>query len=402
MCDTLCVVGARGTLFAKNSDRPPTEPQVVEALDRRAPGGALRTQYLELPIRGAHALLASRPTWLWGLEHGVNEHGVAIGNEKVWTTDDARSAPPALLGHGPRPARARARPHRRRSAGAAHRPAHGPRPRRERRARPRRALLLVLPARGPGRRLDRRDERAHLGRAAGEEPAPRSRTASRSTADWTRASADVAPGRSFQDWRDPKAPTAIADLRLDATGACVATGVAADDADFGPRDLVATLRDHGAGPWGAPGTARRSSAHRFRPVSMPTGTASPSACTSGTTRPRPRRWSPSSRRTPTLRSAPGSRSAARARASTCPCSLRRAYRPSSAAPTPGYGSRRCATGSKPTPDALGPVRERLAPVEAELWERADAAAARHDPAALDAYTESAWAPVEQALRASHV
>ena len=80
MCDTLCVVGARGTLFAKNSDRPPNEPQVVEALDRRAPGGALRTQYLELTDRGAHALLASRPTWLWGLEHGVNEHGVAIGN----------------------------------------------------------------------------------------------------------------------------------------------------------------------------------------------------------------------------------------------------------------------------------------------------------------------------------
>ena len=73
--------------------------------------------------------------------------------------------------------------------------------------------------------------------------------------DWTRASADVAPRRSFQDWRDPKAPTAIADLRLDATRACVATGVAAADDDFGPRDLVATLRDHGAGPWGAPGGA---------------------------------------------------------------------------------------------------------------------------------------------------
>ena len=60
--------------------------------------GASRTQYLELPDTGAHTLLGSRPTWLWGFEHGVNEHGVAIGNEKVWTVDDPAAAEPALIG----------------------------------------------------------------------------------------------------------------------------------------------------------------------------------------------------------------------------------------------------------------------------------------------------------------
>ena len=42
--------------------------------------------------------MLARPTWLWGAEHGVNEHGVAIGNEMVNTVDDPRAAPPALLG----------------------------------------------------------------------------------------------------------------------------------------------------------------------------------------------------------------------------------------------------------------------------------------------------------------
>ena len=63
--------------------------------------------------------------------------------------------------------------------------------------------------------------------------------------DWTRASADVAPGRDFQDWRDPKAPTAIADLRLDATRACVATGLAANatvDAGRPRRDAAPPRR----------------------------------------------------------------------------------------------------------------------------------------------------------------
>ncbi len=98
MCDTLCVLGADGTLFAKNSDRPVTEAQVIEAHPRRPAAPPLRTQYLEIPDRGAFATVLARPTWLWGAEHGVNEHGVAIGNEMVNTVDDPRLAAPALLG----------------------------------------------------------------------------------------------------------------------------------------------------------------------------------------------------------------------------------------------------------------------------------------------------------------
>ena len=98
MCDTLCVPTTGGMLFAKNSDRPPNEAQVVEWHGARPAGASLRTQYLTLPDDGAAALLGSRPTWLWGLEHGVNEHGVAAGNERIWTVDDPRAMPPALIG----------------------------------------------------------------------------------------------------------------------------------------------------------------------------------------------------------------------------------------------------------------------------------------------------------------
>ena len=80
MCDTLCTPGPSGMVFAKNSDRPPGEVQVVWPFGRRASAGCtLRTQYLTMDDTGAHATFLSCPTWLWGAEHGVNEHGVAIG-----------------------------------------------------------------------------------------------------------------------------------------------------------------------------------------------------------------------------------------------------------------------------------------------------------------------------------
>lgn len=98
MCDTLCLVGKGRSYFAKNSDRPSDEPQVVEAFPPRPAGGVLRTQYLEIPEEGAFALVGSRPAWLWGFEHGVNEHRVAIGNEAVYTTGHVTEGPAALIG----------------------------------------------------------------------------------------------------------------------------------------------------------------------------------------------------------------------------------------------------------------------------------------------------------------
>jgi dipeptidase len=93
-CDTLVALPSATrdgvTIFAKNSDRPPRECQRVVQLPRResSPGARLRCQYLEIPDVGeTAAIVGSQPWWLWGLEHGVNEHRVAIGNETVFARE---------------------------------------------------------------------------------------------------------------------------------------------------------------------------------------------------------------------------------------------------------------------------------------------------------------------------
>lgn len=87
-CDTFALgksaYAGGENLFAKNSDRPLGEAQPLVYIPGRSypTGEQLRCTHLTIPqAERTYSVLGSKPYWIWGFEMGVNEKGLAIGNE---------------------------------------------------------------------------------------------------------------------------------------------------------------------------------------------------------------------------------------------------------------------------------------------------------------------------------
>jgi len=91
-CDTWVamrdVTQSGSVMLGKNSDRPTfgCQPLVFNGREEWPPGSEIDLGRIKIPqVDETFATLGSSPYWCWGYEEGMNEFGVAIGNEGVWT-----------------------------------------------------------------------------------------------------------------------------------------------------------------------------------------------------------------------------------------------------------------------------------------------------------------------------
>lgn len=92
MCDTFVLMpdftARKKFYFAKNSDRDPNEAHEVVIIPQQThnPNETLKCTYVSIPqVEKTYKMILSKPVWIWGAEMGVNEFGVVIGNEAVFS-----------------------------------------------------------------------------------------------------------------------------------------------------------------------------------------------------------------------------------------------------------------------------------------------------------------------------
>src|SRR5512136_2633791 len=94
MCDTFVALPAvtqqKSMLFAKSADCEVNEANAVVCIPRQKhiKGEAVRLTHLVIPqAEETYEILLIKAFWTYGCEIGVNEYGLAMGEEAVFTTE---------------------------------------------------------------------------------------------------------------------------------------------------------------------------------------------------------------------------------------------------------------------------------------------------------------------------
>jgi len=298
----------------------------------------------------------------------VNEHGLAIGNEKIFTVDSPYELAPALLGMD----LVRLVLERARTAddaldvcasllegygqGGSGEPHDD---------EPYFSSFLLTDARSGW--VIETSNRTWVAKPVGDGTSLSNRVSL--ATDWICASGDVAADTDFDTRRLPQVPTERADHRLAVTRACVARGMGVD-----ARDIATTLRDHSdANGSGFSVCLHRPDFHAQTTASMIVDLRSDGAPT--------RVWA--------------------CLGSPCVGVYVPMFPPSVVAELADekqwHRFARLRDRVDAGDDELERVRAQLDPVETELWATAEDAYATGSQAALDAVTASAYAPVAAAL-----
>ncbi|MDI1322732.1 MAG: C69 family dipeptidase [Algoriphagus sp.] len=91
MCDTLVALPAftrsGNLILGKNSDREPQEAQAIAHFPKAFPKEKeLQCTFIKVSqVSETNEVILSKPFQMWGAEMGVNEYGLVIGNEAVFT-----------------------------------------------------------------------------------------------------------------------------------------------------------------------------------------------------------------------------------------------------------------------------------------------------------------------------
>ena len=108
MCDTWVALhdatATQQVIFAKNSDRPvfDCQPLMLYPCQEWSANSRIQLEYIDIPqVRTTYATLGSSPYWCWGYEEGINEHGVVIGNEAIFTKTFKQDTAAYAAGNAP-------------------------------------------------------------------------------------------------------------------------------------------------------------------------------------------------------------------------------------------------------------------------------------------------------------